>query len=174
MTPAAVPARFAILSAIIRLLTILSPELSRVPLHRLKNPHGCLSPWINRTRCRKAKRPITDRPYIFVFYRNMKVKKGRRLVRSSVMLKRTAAMVPRVIKAGLSCNWCCVEPVALLATLDLIPPESENHVTRSTGERVTTRGSSRVALHTAKLLYQNRENLQAAVAVPVYVPLCKF
>ena len=104
----------------------------------------------------------------------MKVKKGRRLVRSSVMLKRTAAMVPRVIKAGLSCNWCCAEPVALLATLGLIPPESENHVTGATGERVTTRGSSRVALHTAKLLYQNRENLQAAVAVPVDVPLSKF
>ena len=61
-------------------------------------------------KARKAKRPITDRPYIFVFYRNMKVKKGRRLVRSSVMLKRTAAIVPRAIKAGLSCNWCRVEP----------------------------------------------------------------
>ena len=108
------------------------------------------------------------------FTDTMKVKKGRRLVRGSVMLKRTAAIVPRVIKAGLSCNWCCVEPVALLATLDLIPPESENHVTGATGERVTTRGSSRVALHTAKSLYQNRENLQAAVAVPVNVPLCKF
>ena len=104
----------------------------------------------------------------------MKVKKGRRLVRSSVMLKRTVAIVPRVIKAGLYCNWCCVEPVALLATLDLIPPESENHVTGATGERVTTRGSSRVALHTAKLLYQNRENLQAAVTVPFNVPLRKF
>ena len=104
----------------------------------------------------------------------MKVKKGRRLVRSSVMLKRTAVMVPRAIKAGLACNWRRVEPVALLATLDLIPPESENHVTGATGERVTTRGSSRVALHTAKLLYQNHENLQAAVAVPVNVPLCKF
>lgn len=90
------------------------------------------------------------------------------------MLKRTAAMVPRVIKAGLSCNWCCVEPVALLATLDLIPPESENHVTGATGERVTTRGSSRVALHTAKLLYQNRENLQAAVTIAINVPLSKF
>ena len=67
-----------------------------------------------------------------------------------------------------------MEPVALLATLDLIPPESENHVTGATGERVTTRGSSRVALHTAKLLYQNRENLQAAVTVAVNVPLCKF
>lgn len=104
----------------------------------------------------------------------MKVKKGRRLVRSSVMLKRTAAMVPRAIKAGLACNWCCVEPVALLATLDLIPPESENHVTGATGERVTTRGSSQVALHTAKSLYQNRENLQAAVTVAVNVPLRKF
>ena len=52
----------------------------------------------------KQKGLSLDRPYIFVFYRNMKVKKGRRLVRSSVMLKRTAAMVPRVIKAGLSCN----------------------------------------------------------------------
>ena len=92
MTPAAVPVRFAILSAIIRLWMIHSPEFHRVPLRQLKNPHGCLSPWINRTRCRKAKRPITDRPYIFVFYRNMKVKKGRRLVRSSVMLKRTAAL----------------------------------------------------------------------------------
>lgn len=110
MTPAAVPVRFAILSAIIRLWMIHSPEFHRVPLRQLKNPHGCLSPWINRTRCRKAKRPITDRPYIFVFYRNMKVKKGRRLVRSSVMLKRTAAIVPRAIKAGLSCNWCRVGP----------------------------------------------------------------
>ena len=43
---------------IIRLLTIHSPEFHRVPLHRLKNPHGSLSPWINWTRCRKAKRPI--------------------------------------------------------------------------------------------------------------------
>ena len=39
----------------------------------------------------KQKGLSLDRPYIFVFYRNMKVKKGRRLVRSSAMLKRTAA-----------------------------------------------------------------------------------
>ena len=113
MTPAAAPARFAILSAIIRLLTILSPEFSRVPLHRLKNPHGSLSPWIKSrsSATEKSKKAYHSIGLIFLFfYRNMKVKKGRRLVRSSVMLKRTAAIVPRAIKAGLACNWCCVEP----------------------------------------------------------------
>lgn len=48
----------------------------RVPLHRLKNPPGSSSPWINRSRRRKAKRPISDRPYIFVFYRYDESQKG--------------------------------------------------------------------------------------------------
>ena len=42
----------------VRYIERLSPEFHRVPLHRLKNPPGCLSPWINRTHRRKAKRPI--------------------------------------------------------------------------------------------------------------------
>ena len=67
---------------------------TRQVLHRLKNPHGCLSPWIRSgPAAEKQKGLSSDRPYIFVFYRNMKVKKGRRLVRSSVMLKRTAALL---------------------------------------------------------------------------------
>ena len=105
----------------------------------------------------------------------MKVKKCRQLVRSSVMLKRMAAIVPGAIKAGLSCNsWRRAGPVTLLSTLDLIPPESGNHLTGSTGGRVTLAALPGLLPHTAKLLYQNRGNLQAAVTVPINVPLSKF
>ena len=67
-----------------------------------------------------------------------------------------------------------MEPVALLSTLVSFLRSLRTTLTRATGERVTTRGSSWSALHTAKSLYQNRENLQAAVTVPVNVPLRKF
>ena len=64
--------------------------------------------------------------------------------------------------------------MALFATLDLIPPESENHLTGSAGGRVTLVALPGLLPHTAKSLYQNRGDLQAAVAVPVDVPLSKF
>ena len=111
MTPAATSVRSVTSNVIIRLWMIHSPEFSRVPLRRLKNPPGSLSLWIRSgPAAEKQKGLSSDRPYIFVFYRYDESQKGRRLVRSSVMLKRTAAIVPRVIKAGLSCNWCCVGP----------------------------------------------------------------
>ena len=69
------------------------------------------------------------------------------------MLKRMAAIVPDAIKAGLSCNsWRRVGPVTLLATLDLIPPESENHFNQGHGRARHTRGSSRSAPSHSKVI----------------------